>query len=193
MKKLTIRAYDRTALGGKHARKIIRKGYVPGVLYGGNPTEDSNTHFYLAALDIKPLRYEPFFIDLHINDKTHPCILQSKQVHPVSEIPIHVDLLRMEENKPITMEIPVRLVGKSVGVAKGGLLVKRIRKLRVQALPKNMPEKVILDVSKLDLGQSVQVKATPTEHFIIRNAPTSLVATIEIPRALRSKKNQAAS
>ncbi len=188
MKKLTIQAFHRTELYGKNARKTIQKGYVPGVLYGGS--KEKNIHFYLHAIDLQPLNYDPYFIDLQVEKETYPCILQAKQVHPVSDIPIHIDLLRTTKDSTIIMEIPVKITGKSIGELKGGLLIKKIRKLKIQALPENMPEIITLDVSHLDLGQSIQVKETPTDNFIICNAATSLVVTIDIPRALRSKQDQ---
>ena len=190
MKKLTIQAYERKEFKKKSARKLVSQGYLPGVLYGGKGKENTTFAFFIKALDIAPLNYEAFFITLVLNAKEYPCILQAKQIRPVSGIPMHIDCLRMFDDQPITMRIPLHLVGNAVGVGKGGLLEKKIRWLKVRGLPKDMPEKIEADVSNLDLGQSLQVKDIVVKAYKICNPANSLVAFIKIPRALRSKAGQ---
>jgi large subunit ribosomal protein L25 len=193
MKTHTITAQKRTELGTQKSRQLIRESLVPGVLYGGKKIGKNVVHFFLKAIDIRSIDREPCFIDLLLEKETIRCILQAQQFHPVSGIPIHVDLLAIADDQNITMRIPVKLIGNSVGVSKGGLLIKKIRKMHVKALPSKMPEHIEVDVSHLDLGKTVKVSEVTTKEYAICNQPSSLVAAIEIPRALRSKGGKAAA
>ena len=113
-------------------------------------------------------------------------IVREAQYHPVTEKILHVDFLEVSNDKPIILTLPVNLVGAPVGVTQGGKLVTKLRKIKVKGIPAELPEKVDIDVSELELGQTIKISDANIEGLhIITNASTG-VASVEIPRALRS-------
>ncbi|CDG50006.1 50S ribosomal protein L25/general stress protein Ctc [Cardinium endosymbiont of Bemisia tabaci] len=184
MKVIEILGYKRANLGKAESKKLRTAAQVPGVLYGGT----EQVHFHVPMVLLRDLIYTPHahFVDLNIEGSIYRCILQEMQFHPVSEMMLHVDFLQIFDSKKIKMDIPTAFVGKAIGVAKGGVLAKKQRKLPISAYPKNMPSIVDIDVSHLDLGQIVRVHQIPMANYTILALPNTPVASIEIPRALRS-------
>ncbi|MCT4696997.1 MAG: 50S ribosomal protein L25/general stress protein Ctc [Candidatus Cardinium sp.] len=184
MKVIEILGYKRANLGKVESKKLRTAAQVPGVLYGGS----EQLHFYVPMVFLRDLVYTPYahFVDLNIEGSVYRCILQEMQFHPVSEMMLHVDFLQIFDDKKIKMQIPTAFVGKAIGVAKGGVLSKKQRKLTIAAYPKDMPSMVDIDVSDLDLGQIVRVHQIPVANYTILALPNTPVASIEIPRALRS-------
>lgn len=184
MKVIEILGYKRANLGKADSKKLRIAAQVPGVVYGGT----QQIHFYVPMVFLRDLVYTPHahFVDLNIEGSTYRCILQEMQFHPVSEMMLHVDFLQIFDDKKIKMDISTEFVGKAIGVAKGGVLSKKARKLTVAAYPKDMPSAINIDVSHLDLGQIVRVHQIPIKNYTILALPNTPVASIEIPRALRS-------
>ncbi|WP_243518303.1 MULTISPECIES: 50S ribosomal protein L25/general stress protein Ctc [unclassified Candidatus Cardinium] len=184
MKVIEILGYKRANLGKAESKQLRIAAQVPGVLYGGT----EQVHFYVPMVFLRDLVYTPHahFVDLNIEGSIYRCILQEMQFHPVSEMMLHVDFLQIFDDKKIKMQIPTAFVGKAIGVSKGGVLSKKQRKLAISAYPKDMPSMVNIDVSDLDLGQIVRVHQIPIENYTILALPNTPVASIEIPRALRS-------
>ena len=119
--------------------------------------------------------------------------MQDVQFHPVNEMIIHVDFMQLQDDKPVKMEIPVKMVGTSPGVIVGGKLVTKLRKLKVKALPANLPDYIEVDISDLELGKSIKVGKINTggNYEILTNA-LAPVATVTIPRALKSAQMEEA-
>ena len=186
MKKLEIIGYKRANLGKKEAKQLRREANVPCVLYGG----EKQVHFHSPMILFRELLYTPdaYLVNLDVEGDEYKCILQDVQFHPVSEMILHADFLEYTEDKPVKMEIPVKPVGNSPGVQVGGRLMTKIRKLKVRALAKDLPDYINVDISDLELGKSVKVKDIKAENFEILNSPSNPVLSVEIPRALRSKK-----
>mgnify|MGYP006268043697 CR=1 FL=1 len=186
MKKIEIVGYHRTDLGKEAANKLRNDGYVPGVLYGG----DKVVHFYAPIILFKPLIYtnEAHFVTLNIEGAEYECILQDAQFHPVNDMIVHADFLLIQKERPLKMQIPVRLKGVAPGVAKGGKLYLKQRTLKISALPENMPEFIELSISKLNFGKSLRVKDVEQNNFMILNPESSPIVAVEIPRALRGKQ-----
>ncbi|ROT46897.1 50S ribosomal protein L25/general stress protein Ctc [Candidatus Cardinium hertigii] len=184
MKTIEILGYKRANLGKVESKKLRIDAQVPGVLYGGT----DQVHFSVPMVFLRDLVYTPHahFVDLNIEGSVYRCILQEIQFHPVSEMILHVDFLQIFDDKKIKMEIPTACTGKAKGVEKGGVLSKKQRKLVVFAYPKDMPSVLDIDVSELDLGHIVRVHQIPTKHYTILALPNTPIASIEIPRALRS-------
>ncbi|WP_243018728.1 MULTISPECIES: 50S ribosomal protein L25/general stress protein Ctc [Candidatus Cardinium] len=184
MKVIEILGYKRANLGKAESKQLRIAAQVPGVLYGGT----EQVHFYVPMVFLRDLVYTPHahFVDLNIEGSIYRCILQEMQFHPVSEMMLHVDFLQIFDDKKIKMQIPTAFVGKAIGVSKGGVLSKKQRKLTISAYPKDMPSMVNIDVSDLDLGQIVRVHHIPIANYTILALPNTPVASIEIPRALRS-------
>ncbi|BDD10197.1 50S ribosomal protein L25 [Fulvitalea axinellae] len=189
METVEIIGFKRANLGKKTAKELRREAQVPCVLYGGS----EQIHFSAPMILFRELIYTPnaYFVNLNIEGAEYKAILQDAQFHPVSEMLLHADFLLLDETKVIKkMEIPVELVGTAPGVSVGGKLVTNVRKLSVKALPANMPSSIKVDVSALELGKSTRVSEIETEGYEILNNPQVSVATVSIPRALRSKMNE---
>jgi large subunit ribosomal protein L25 len=186
MKTIEIIGYKRANLGKKEARQLRDEAQVPCVLYGGN----KQVHFHSPMILFKDLVYTPdaIVVDLNLEGNHFKCILQDIQFHPVNETILHADFLELQDTKEVKMDIPVSFTGTAPGVVKGGKLVTQQRTLKVKALPKNMPETITVDISKLDLGKSVKVREVKAENYTILNPPMLSIARVEIPRALRGKK-----
>lgn len=185
MKKVEIIGYNRANLGKSEAKRLRAEGMVPCVIYGG----EEQVHFSAPMILFRNLVYtdEAHFVHLNIEGREFRAILQDIQFHPVSEIILHADFLQIFDGKSVKMDIPVHFEGSSPGVAKGGTLIKKRRNLRVQALPKNMPEYISVDLSKLDFGRAIKVEEIETKDFEILDTPIASVAVVEVPRALRGK------
>ncbi|MEM9416859.1 MAG: 50S ribosomal protein L25/general stress protein Ctc [Bacteroidota bacterium] len=189
MKTIEIIGYKRANLGKQEAKRLRQEANAPCVLYGGK----EQLHFYTPMALLRDLVYTPdaHFVHLTIEGKEYQCILQDIQFHPVSEMILHVDFLQIFESKPVKMQIPTQITGKALGVTKGGNLAKKLRKLPVTAYPKDMPTYIEVDVSGLDLGQMARVRDIKTQNYTILAAPGIPVASVEIPRALRSAASKA--
>ena len=123
---------------------------------------------------------------MNIEGEVYKCILQDAQFHPVSEIILHADFLQLFEDKPVKMDIPVKLVGQSPGVVEGGTLVHKRRTLNVKALPKDMPEFINVDISTLDFHKAIKVGQVEEQNFEIQDPDQASIAVVEVPRALRA-------
>ncbi|TAF64288.1 MAG: 50S ribosomal protein L25/general stress protein Ctc [Cytophagales bacterium] len=189
MKSVEILGYKRANLKKSEVKQLREQANVPCVLYGGN----EHVQFYAPMIFFRELIYTPdaYIVNLNVEGEEYKAVLQEVQFHPVSEIILHADFLVLDETKPVRMDIPVKIVGTSPGVQIGGKLVSKVRKLKVRALPKDLPENVIIDVSNLELGKSVKVKDIAKAGYEILNSPNIPVVSVEIPRALKGKQTGA--
>ena len=182
-----IIGYQRKNLGTSYSKRLRSNGNVPCVLYGGI----NQVHFYSPIGLFKNIVYssETKFINVNIEGCEYKCILQDIQFHPVSETILHIDFLKIFDNKKIKMNIPVNVIGKSKGIAKGGVLAKKIRSLQIIAYPKDMPLSIDLDVSNLDVGNSFKVKDVKTDNYKILNFHSLPILSIIMPRVLKIAKD----
>jgi large subunit ribosomal protein L25 len=188
MKSVEIIGFKRANLESGDLKQIREEGNVPCVVYG--PAIKEQIHFYTPAILFKDLVYTPdvHIVDLNIEGEKMKAVLKDAQFHPVSEMMLHADFLAFSPDKPIKFEIPVEIVGTAPGVQKGGKLEFKTRRVAVKGLAANLPDKILADVSNLDLGKSVRVSDVKAEGFEILTSPNVTIATIGIPRALRGKK-----
>lgn len=188
MKTLEIIGYKRANLGKGESKKLREEGNVPGVLYGG----EEQVHFYAPMILFRQLVYTPeiYFVDLNIEGKIYKCILQDIQFHPVSEMMLHVDFLELHDDKPIKMNVPVKFYGDSPGIRAGGKLMVNTRTLMIKALPNDMPEDISLDISGINLGQTIKVKQVRTENFEILNSPQVTIAGVSVPRLAKLEEEE---
>ncbi|HAI75280.1 MAG TPA: 50S ribosomal protein L25 [Microscillaceae bacterium] len=186
MKSVEIIGYKRANLGKKVAKDLRAEGSVPCVLYGGK----EHVHFHSPMILFRELVYTPEanLVTLNIEGDVYQCILQDIQFHPVSETILHADFLEIADDKLVKMEIPVEFTGNSVGIQKGGKLLVKAKKLKVRALPKDLPDSIRIDITDLDLGKSVKVKDIIPQGYEILDNVSNPVATVEVPRALRGKQ-----
>src|SRR5690606_24903122 len=155
MKSFAISGSSRKNVGKRDAKELRYQGLVPAVLYGG----DKQYHFSVSAADLRPVVYtaDVHFIDLDISGDKHRAIIQDMQFHPLTDQIVHIDFLELNDNKEISLDIPIKLTGTSPGVKMGGKLVQKLRKLRVKALPAHLPQYIDISISPLEVGNSVRV------------------------------------
>ncbi len=184
MKSVEIVGFKRANLGKTSAKELREKAEVPCVLYGGK----DQVHFAVPMYLFRDLVYTPdaHTVDLNVEGKKYKAVLQEVQFHPVNDMILHADFLELNPEKKVKIDVPVKVVGQSVGVSKGGKLVQKLRKVKISALPAHLPDFVTIDVSDLDLGKTVKVSAIATDKYEILNPPAVPVVTIEIPRALKN-------
>jgi len=191
MKTIEIIGYRRANLGKNDSKKVREEGNVPCVLYGGS----EQVHFYSPVILFRDLLYtnEARFVHLNIEGEESRAIMQEVQFHPVSEMILHVDFLKISEDKKIKMDIPTRLVGQAPGVAKGGALVRKRASVKVLALAKDMPDHIDVDCSELDFHHSVKVGDlnVPNLEFVDRKNVS--IAVVEVPRAAKLAEETAAA
>lgn len=189
MKSIAISGSPRENVGKRDAKELRYEGKVPAVLYGGK----NQIHFSVSASDLKSLVYTPdvSFVALDVAGVKAQAIIQDVHFHPLTDQPLHVDFLELDEKKPVVMLIPVKLTGTSPGVKIGGKLVQKLRKLRVKALPKDMPQHVEVSISKLEVGKSVSVGSLNFDSFKITNNPEDTIVSVTMSRALKQAENDA--
>jgi len=170
----------RAGVGKKDAKAVRDAGQVPCVLYG----QGTQTHFAVKDIAIEKLVFNPdvFQIELDIDGKKAKAIIQELQQHPVTDKVMHVDFLELDENKPVKVALPVRLTGSSRGVMAGGKLLQVFRRLKVVALPKDLPEAMTVDISKLRIGQSIRVRDLETEGMKFIDPRNAVVVSVKMAR-----------
>jgi len=188
MKSIAISGSRRESVGKRDAKELRYQGKVPAVLYGGQ----SQIHFSVSATDLKSLVYTPDvqFVDLDVEGVKAHAIIQDLQFHPLTDLPLHVDFLELNEAKPTVMEIPVKLTGTSPGVKTGGKLIQKLRKLRVKALPKDMPQYVEVSLETLEVGKSVSVGDLKFNDFLITNNTDDTIVSVIMSRALKQAEQE---
>ena len=184
MKTIEIKGFKRANLGTTESVKLREEAKVPCVVYGGK----EQLHIAIDMFSFRDFVYTPnvFKISITVEGKKYNTILKEIQFHPVSEMILHADFLELDENKMVIMDIPVKFIGSSPGVMKGGKLVQKMNKLSVKALPKDLPASIEVDISNLDLNKSIKVSEANTGNVTILSNPSNPIATITVPRGLKS-------
>lgn len=188
MKTLEIIGFKRANLDSANLSEIRDSGNVPCVVYG--PGIEEQIHFYSPAILFKDLIYTPdvHLVLLNIEGTEIKAVLKDAQFHPVSEVLLHADFLAYTSDSPIKFEIPVKVEGRSPGIAKGGKLEMKTRLIKVKGIAENLPDYITIDISKLDLGKSFKVNQIEAQGFEILTSPSVSIVTVGIPRALRGKQ-----
>ncbi|MFA9210666.1 MAG: 50S ribosomal protein L25/general stress protein Ctc [Moraxellaceae bacterium] len=170
----------RANVGKKDAKAMRNAGLVPCVLYG----QGSQTHFTIKDIAIEKLVFNPdvFQIELDIEGKKTNAIIQDLQQDPITDKVLHVDFLELDAKKPVKVALPVRLTGASRGVLAGGKLMQVFRRLKVVALPGELPEAIIIDITKLRIGQSVRVGDLETSGLKFVDAKSAVVVSVKMAR-----------
>lgn len=184
MKTFELKGEIRTDFGKKAASSLRKENLVPCNLYGGKDSE--NLNFTVQYTDILKLIYTPdvFVIDLTVGDNVMKAVLKEVQFHPVKDQVLHIDFLHVYEDVPVVVEIPVRLEGLAKGVKAGGKLSLDLRKLKVKALYKHLPETLNIDVTKVALGKSIQVGELSFENLEILNPNEAVVCRVQTTRVV---------
>lgn len=191
MKTFELKGKVREGLGKKATKAVRIDNSVPCVLYGG----EGNIHFTATDSDLRKLIYTPevFLVDLDVDGTKCKAIMKDLQFHPVTDKVLHIDFLQVSDNKPVVVEIPVKLTGLAEGVRAGGKLSLEMRKLKVKGIYTQIPENITLDVTSLGLGKTVQVGAVSVENLEILNAKNAVIAQVKLTRAARGAAAAAAA
>ena len=190
MKSIAISGSVRQNVGKRDAKELRYEGNIPAVLYGGS----EQTHLSVSAADLKPVLYtsEVVFVELNIDGKKTRVIVQEAQFHPLTDLVTHIDFLELFDDKEVSMNIPVKLTGVSPGVKMGGKLVQKLRKLRVKALPNNLPQHIEVSLESLEVGKSYRVGKVQLENAKILNNSDDTIVSVIMSRALRQAEQEAA-
>lgn len=181
MKSITINGLKRESVGKVATKALRNAGKVPCVVYGG----DAPIHFSADDMAFKPLVYTP---DVHtvvvaLEDGTKvECILQDIQFHPVNDKILHIDFYQIFKDKEVMMEIPVRITGNSRGVRNGGVLRIVNRKLRVKALPKDLPDFIEADITEMRIGTKMYIGAIAQDKFKIMHGENTVICQVRTSR-----------
>ncbi|MGY5352015.1 50S ribosomal protein L25/general stress protein Ctc [Wenyingzhuangia sp. IMCC45533] len=180
MKSITIKGSQRESVGKSATKALRNAGQVPCVIYGG----DKVLHFSAEAKAFKNLVYTPnvYTAKIDVDGETYEAILQDIQFHPINDAITHVDFYQLQADKEISMNIPVKLVGNSKGVIAGGALRQNLRKLKVKAIPANLPDIVEADITELQIGNKLYVSALRNDQYQILHNDNTVVSQVRMSR-----------
>ena len=217
MKTFALTAAPRTNLGKKATKALRAEGKIPAVINGGEvvtlPYEGAlkegqkvveiaenksantkkaiiTTDVVINKEDVRKLIYTPeiFVIDLTVNGETKKAVLKDIQFHPVTDEILHIDFLEVSENKPVVMEVPVALEGHAEGVKAGGKLSLSMKKLKVKAVYSAIPERIVVNIDNIQLGQSLKVGSLHYEGLELMNSKNAVVCAVQLTRAARGQQ-----
>ena len=180
MKSLAISAKTREKVGKSDSKALRNQGKVPCVLYGG----EKQVSFYAHENDFRKLVYtsDVFLVELDIDGTKFSAIMQDIQFHPVTDKILHIDFLQVFDDKEITVSIPVKLTGLSIGVRNGGNLMHRRKSIITRALPANLPDAITIDISDLKIGMFVYIKDLRSDIYDFLAADNSVVVGVKTAR-----------
>ncbi len=216
MKTFSLSAQPRTELGKKATKALRAENLIPVVLNGGKgfdlpytgtlkPGEKLveigngkgliTTDLTVSNEAVRKLIYTPdiFAIELDINGEKRMAVLKDIQFHPVKDNILHIDLLEVTGDKPVTVEVPVKLEGHAEGVKAGGKLSLSMKKLKVKAIYTDIPERLVINVDNLGLGKTLQVGELHFDKLDLMNAKNAVVCAVQLTRAARGAAAAAAA
>lgn len=181
MKTFQLKVQKREKLGKAETKKLRSQDMVPCVLYGGK----ENIHFYAHENLFKKLVYTPevYIVEIQANGSSHKAIMQEIQFHPVSDKLNHIDFVEVFDDKAVITSIPIEITGSSIGVKNGGKLRQRVRTLKVKGLIKDLPDRLPVDISTLDIGDVIKVEDLSFDKLQLLDPQRSMVVSILSSRA----------
>jgi large subunit ribosomal protein L25 len=176
MKTYNIQGSLRRETGKKESRNLRKEGMVPCVLYGG----EKNVHFSVPEKQFKNLvfTHDVFLVKLDLGGGKYDAVIKDIQFHPVSDHIIHVDFAQVSTGKKVTLDLPIQLTGNAAGILAGGKLRQRRRKLKVKGLVEHMPEHLEIDISSLEIGDSLKVGDIRYENLEVLDAQRAMVVGV---------------
>lgn len=185
MKSVQLSGSLRTNVGKVNAKAVREKGNVPCVIYGGK----EQIHFEADIRAFKPVIFTPnaHIVEIDLDGKVYRTVLQEAQYHKVNDKLIHADFLEIMDGKPVTANIPVIIAGQSEGVKKGGKLVLKMRKLKVRGIADKLPDTIEIDITKLNIGDSISVGDITVEGATLLNAKNVSVVSVQTTRAVAAE------
>lgn len=187
MKEIDVTGKKRDILGKKSAKHLRKEGLIPCNLYGEAKDENGAPKalaFTCPMNELRKIVYTPhiYVINLHIDGEAHTAILKELQFHPVTDALLHVDFYEVNDQKPITIGIPVKLTGLAQGVRDGGRMNLSIRKINVTAKYQEIPEHLDIDVTSLKIGKSIKVGDLHFEGLEMATGKEVVVCSIKATR-----------
>jgi large subunit ribosomal protein L25 len=170
----------RTSVGKKDAKALRDAERVPCVLYG----QGTQTHFSASKNDVEKLVFTPevYQVEIEIDGKKSKAIIQDIQQDPIKDTVRHIDFYELDDKKPVKVGLPVRLTGASRGVLAGGKLLQVFRRLTVVALPSALPDSVLIDITKLRIGQSIRVSQIEADGLKFLEPANAVVVSVKMAR-----------
>ncbi len=198
MKEINVTGQKRTDLGKKASKELRKQGLVPCNIYGEKKNADGKPEAMAFAIPMSELRklvYTPhiYVINLNIDGEHHTAILKELQFHPVTDALLHVDFYEVNDSKPITIGIPVKLVGLAQGVRDGGRMNLSIRKINVTAPYQQIPEHLDVDVTSLKIGKSIKVGQLSFEGLELATGKDVVVCSVKMTRQAATAATTVAS
>ena len=191
MKEISVSGQKRATTGKKATKELRKEGLVPCNLYGEKKGENGLPEalaFAIPAAQLRKAVYTPhvYVVNLSIDGEAHKAVIKELQFHPTTDALLHIDFFEVNETKPITIGIPVKLSGHAQGVRDGGRLSQAVRKLNVTAPYKQIPEELEIDVTELKLGKAIKVAELNFEGLEIATPAQVVVCSVKATRASRS-------
>jgi len=182
MKSVSLSGSLRENVGKKDAKSLRNAGRVPCVLYGG----EQQIQFHADAAGFKPILFTPetYVINIVIGDKTYKSVLKDVQYHPVGDHVLHADFYEIIEDRPVVVSLPVKVKGTSPGVIRGGKLKVKLPRLSVKGLVGFVPEFIEINISKLNVGQTIKVKDISIANLSILDDANAVVAEVKTARGV---------
>jgi large subunit ribosomal protein L25 len=180
MKSITIQGQKRESVGKKSTQALRDAELVPCVVYGG----EQPINFSTPEKSFKSLVYTPdaHTVVIELEGKKIDAVLQDIQFHPITDKILHVDFYQLSADKPVVMEVPVRITGRAKGVVAGGVLRQSFRKLKIKALPANLPDEIVVDVTPLRIGNKLYVGSIKNEAYTFLHPDNAVVAAVKMSR-----------
>jgi len=180
MKSIEISGNARSSINKASNRELRAQDNVPCVLYGGS----ENVHFQSHELSFRNLIYTPevHIVSLDIDGKKFNAILQEVQFHPITDKILHIDFLELHDDKPVKISVPVKLIGASEGVKQGGKLTLKMRKIKIKALPNDLPDAIEVNIEPLAIGDSFRIKELNLPGVEILESPNNMVVSVRVTR-----------
>ncbi len=184
MKVIALKGAERAGLGKSSTKQLRKEGKVPCVIYGSG----ENKHFAVYQADFKNLVYTPntYLVKIEVGNDMKLAKIQELQFHPVSEDIIHADFYEIDTAQPVSIHVPVKIVGNSPGVRAGGKLQLKIKKLLVSGLVSDLPEFIEVDINDLEIGKSVKVKDISVDKLDLLDSDSNSIVSCVVTRAAKS-------
>ena len=181
MKSVSLNGIARVNLGKKFSKDLRKNGNIPCVIYSKGKEA---LHITVKNNELQKIIYNPsvFVLNIKVDDKEYNTIIRDAQFHPISDNILHVDFLQLSENELVSLNIPVELTGNSIGVRNGGQLNLVMRKLLIKSLPKNLPDTIEIDITKLRIGQSIRIEDVKNENYDFVQPESAVIVSVKTAR-----------
>lgn len=182
MKTIELKGTIRKDTGKKYSRQLRMEEKVPCVMYGGK----ENIHFSMPELSFKDIVYTPnvYLLKFEIEGNNHDAVIRDIQFHPVTDKIIHADFKEYYPDQPVIINLPVKIIGESIGLKAGGKLRIRRRILKARGLVKDFPEYIEIDITDLDIGSTIRIEDLKIEGLEFLDSSGSMIISVISARVI---------